>query len=168
MALFGGGAVIVGGILLFNPHAAVRTLALLLGLSLVIGGFLEIAVGWDSGRRAWSIVLGAVLIVGGVLAASWPQATLWTLAVLIGVSLLIHGIARIFVAFAVRAEVPSWGWLALAGALNVVVGIVALVWPQVTVLILSVILGLQVIAFGVIVLFAAFAGSRTPHAPAAA
>ena len=33
MALFGGAAVIVGGVLLFNPFAAVRTLALLLGLS---------------------------------------------------------------------------------------------------------------------------------------
>jgi uncharacterized membrane protein HdeD (DUF308 family) len=165
MVLFGAAAVIVGGVLLVNPFAAVRTLALLLGLSLVIGGFLEMAAGWESGRRVSGSLLGAVLIIGGLLAAFWPEASVWTLAVLTGVSLLVHGIARIVVAFAARAEVPGWGWLALAGAFNVVVGIVALAWPEATVVILSVMLGLQVLAFGVLVLVAAFAGARSHAQP---
>jgi uncharacterized membrane protein HdeD (DUF308 family) len=168
MALFGGAAVIVGGVLLVNPFAAVRTLALLLGLSLVIAGCLEIALGWDSGRRASAMLLGAVLIVGGLLAAFWPEATVWTLAVLTGVSLLVHGLARVVVAFAARAEIPGWGWLALAGAVNIVVGILALAWPEATVLILSVMLGLQVLAFGALVLVAAFSGSRSHAQPSPA
>jgi uncharacterized membrane protein HdeD (DUF308 family) len=168
LALFGGAAVIVGGILLFNPFAAVRTLALLLGLSLVIGGCLEIALGWESGRRVSAIVLGAVLIVGGLLAAFWPEATVWTLAVLTGVSLLVHGLTRMVLAFTARAEVPGWGWLALAGAVNAVIGILALAWPEATVLILSVMLGLQVMGFGVLVLVAAFTGSRSHRQPSPA
>jgi uncharacterized membrane protein HdeD (DUF308 family) len=168
LALFGGAAVIVGGILLFNPFAAVRTLALLLGLSLVIGGCLEIALGWESGRRVSAILLGAVLIVGGLLAAFWPEATVWTLAVLTGVSLLVHGLTRMVLAFTARAEVPGWGWLALAGAVNAVIGILALAWPEATVLILSVMLGLQVMGFGVLVLVAAFTGSRSHRQPSPA
>jgi len=168
MFLFGGAAVVLGVVLLFNPFAAVRTLALLLGLSLVIGGCLEIAAGWESGRRAVAILLGAVLIVGGLLAAFWPEVTVWTLAVLTGVSLLIHGLTRVVVAFAARAEIPGWGWLALAGAVNIVVGIMALAWPEATVLILSVILGLQVLFFGILVLVAAFSGSRSQPAPSPA
>jgi uncharacterized membrane protein HdeD (DUF308 family) len=168
MALFGGAAVIVGGVLLFNPFAAVRTLALLLGLSLVIGGCLEIALGWESGRRTPAILLGAVLIVGGLLAAFWPEATVWTLAVLTGVSLLVHGLVRVVIAVGARAETPGWGWLAVAGAVNIVVGSLALAWPEVTVLILSVMLGLQVLAFGVLVLVAAFSGSRTHARPSPA
>ena len=165
MAVFGGAAVVVGGFLLANPFAAARTLALLLGLALVISGLLELALGWGSDRRASSILLGAVLVVGGLLAAFWPGVTLWTLAVLTGVSLLVHGIGRIAVAFIARAEVPAWGWLALAGAVNIVVGILALAWPEATVLVLSVLLGFQVLIFGVIVLVAAFSGSRsTPSA----
>jgi uncharacterized membrane protein HdeD (DUF308 family) len=166
MAVFGGAAVVVGAVLLFNPFAAARTLALLLGLVLVISGLLEMALGFESHRRASSILLGAVLIVGGLLAAFWPGVTLWTLAVLTGVSLLVHGIGRIALAFVARAEVPAWGWLALAGAVNIVVGILALAWPEVTVLVLSVILGFQVLAFGVIVLVAAFSGSRSTPSPA--
>jgi uncharacterized membrane protein HdeD (DUF308 family) len=168
MAVFGGAAVIVGLVLLFNPFAAVRTLALLLGLSLVIAGCLEVALGWESGRRASAVLLGAVLIVGGLLAAFWPEATVWTLAVLTGVSLLVHGVIRLGVAVIARAEIPGWGWLALAGAVNIVIGLLVLAWPEVTVLILSVILGLQVLAFGVLVLVAAFTGSRSHAHPSPA
>ena len=167
MAVFGGAAVLLGIFLLFNPFAAVRTLALLLGLALIIGGVMEIALGSESGKRASSFVLGAILIVGGHLAAFWPEVTVWTLAVLTGLSLILHGIGRIALAFMARSEVPGWGWLALAGALNVVAGIVALVWPEATVVVLSLILGLQVLFFGVCLLVVAFAGSRSA-APAAA
>jgi uncharacterized membrane protein HdeD (DUF308 family) len=167
MAVFGGAAVLVGIFLLVNPYAAVRTLALLLGLALVISGVMEIALGWETGKRASSSVLGAILVIGGVLAAFWPAVTVWTLALLTGVSLLLHGIGRIALAFMGRSEVSGWGWLALAGALNVVAGIVALVWPEATVLVLSLILGFQVLAFGVCLLVVAFAGARSAE-PAAA
>jgi uncharacterized membrane protein HdeD (DUF308 family) len=157
----GVAALVVGGVLLFNPYAAVRTLALLLGLALFVGGCMEIAFGWDSGRRGSSLVLGAVLAIGGLLVAFWPEATVWTLAVLTGLSLLIHGIGRIVLAFVGRSEIPGWGWLALAGAFNIVFGIAALAWPEATVVVLSLILAIQVLAFGVCLLVAAFLPSRS-------
>ena len=167
MAVFGGAAVLLGIFLLFNPFAAVRTLALLLGLALVISGVMEIGLGWETGKRASSLVLGGILVVGGFLAAFWPEVTVWTLAVLTGVSLILHGTGRIALAFMARGEVPRWGWLAAAGAFNVVAGIVALVWPEATVLVLSLILGIQVLAFGVCLLVVALTGSRSA-APAPA
>jgi len=160
-AVFGVAAVLVGGVLLFNPFAAVRTLALLVGLALVIGGCLEVALGWDSGHRARAIVLGAVLVVGGLLAAFWPGVTVWTLAVLTGLSWIVHGIGRIVVAFAGRAELPGWGWLVVAGALDMLVGILVLAWPEATVLVLSLLLGAQILVFGLLLLVAAFSGSRS-------
>jgi uncharacterized membrane protein HdeD (DUF308 family) len=161
MAVFGVAALVVGGVLLVNPYAAVRTLALLLGLALVIGGCMEIAMGWDSGRRASSLVLGAVLILGGLLAAFWPGVTVWTLAVLTGVSLLVHGVGRLALAFMGRREIPGWGWLALAGAFNVLVGMLALAWPEATVVVLSLILAVQILVFGACLLVAAFLPSSS-------
>lgn len=161
MAVFGAAALVVGGVLLFNPYAAVRTLALVLGLALVISGCMEIALGWDSGRRAPSLVLGAILVVGGVLAAFWPDVTVWTLAILTAVSLLVHGIGRIALAVVGRAEIPGWGWLALAGAFNIVVAIVVLTWPEATVVVLSLILAAQVLIFGACLLVAAFLPYRS-------
>jgi uncharacterized membrane protein HdeD (DUF308 family) len=160
VAVFGIAAVVVGGVLLFNPFAAARTLALLIGLALVIGGCLEVAFSWDSDRRAIAVLPGVLLVVAGLLAAFWPGVTLWTLAVLTGVSLLLQGLVRIALAFAGRSEIPRWGWLAVAGAFNVIVGILALAWPEATVLVLSLLLGVQVLVFGVLLVVAAFAGSR--------
>jgi uncharacterized membrane protein HdeD (DUF308 family) len=156
VAVLGAAAVVVGIVLTLNPAAAVRTLGLLLGLALVIAGCLEIAVSWDAHHRVAGIVLGAVLIVGGLLAAFWPGVTVWTLAVLTGLSLILHGIGRLVLAFVARAEIPGWGWLALAGAANVVVGILALAWPEATVLVLCLLLGIQVVVFGVLLLISAF------------
>jgi uncharacterized membrane protein HdeD (DUF308 family) len=161
--VLGLAALVIGVVLLFDPVAAAHTLALLIGLALVIGGLLEIAVGWDSGRRMASVVLGAVLVIGGILAAVWPGATLFTVAFITGLSLIVHGAVRVGVAIVARHEIPSWGWLALAGAVNVVVGVVAIAWPQATVFVLSFVLGLQIAVFGLLLLCAAFLrpGART-------
>ena len=76
--------------------------------------------------------------------------------------MLIHGIGRVVLAFAARHETRSWGWFALAGALNIVVGILALAWPEATILVLSLMLGFQILIFGVFLLVAAFASGRAP------
>jgi uncharacterized membrane protein HdeD (DUF308 family) len=160
LAVFGVAVVVVGGILLFNPYAAARTLALFIGLALLIGGSLEIAVAWGSDRRGLALIPGVLLVIGGLATAFWPGATLWTLAVLTGLSLVTSGLVRVALAFVGRAEIPGWGWLALAGAFNVLVGILAMAWPEATVLVLSLILGAQIIVFGLFLLVAAFMSSR--------
>jgi uncharacterized membrane protein HdeD (DUF308 family) len=167
IGLLGGAALVIGIVLLFNPVAAARTLALLVGLSLLIGGLLEIAFGWDDHRRRWlSVVLGTVLVVGALVAVFWPGITLLALAWITGLSLIVHGAARVGIAVVERHEIQGWGWVALAGAVNVVVGILAIAWPEATVLVLSVILGAQIALFGVLLLVAAFASSRSGAAAA--
>ena len=49
----------------------------------------------------------------------------------------------------------------MAWAFNILVGIIALAWPEATVLVLSLLLGAQIIVFGLVLLIAAFTGSRT-------
>ena len=169
VGLLGVATLVVGVVLLFNPVAAARSLALLVGLAFVIGGMLEIAVGWDAEkRRGASFVLGAILVIGGVLAAVWPGVTLFTLALITGLSLIVHGAARVGLAVVGREEIPGWGWLVLAGAVNVVIGVLAIAWPEATVLVLCLILGAQVAVFGLLLLVAAFwhtgARATTPAA----
>lgn len=164
VGLLGLATLVIGVVLLFNPVAAARTLALLLGLAFVVGGLLEIAVGWDAEKRRWaSFALGAVLVIGGVLAVVWPGVTLLTLAWITGLSLIVHGAARVGLAVVARHETSSWGWLALAGAVNLLIGVVAIAWPQATVLVLSLVLGAQVTVFGVLLLVAAFLHPGSPE-----
>jgi uncharacterized membrane protein HdeD (DUF308 family) len=157
VGLLGLAVVGLGIVLLLNPVAAARSLALLLGLALVVGGLLEMAAGWDRERyRAGSLVLGGVLVVGGVLAAVWPGMTLWTLVLITGLSLIVHGAGRVGLAVVGRDEIPGWGWLVALGAVNVLVGVLAIVWPQATVLVLCILFGLQVTFLGLTLVVAAF------------
>jgi uncharacterized membrane protein HdeD (DUF308 family) len=166
IGLLGLAALVIGVVLLFNPVAAAHTLALLIGLAFVIGGLLELAVGWGSAHRWRAILLGAVLVIGGVLAAAWPGPTLFTVALITGLSLIVHGALRVGVAVAARSEIPGWGWLVLAGAVNVIVGVLAIAWPQATVFVLSVVLGLQIAVFGLALLAAAFVHPSDRTGPA--
>jgi uncharacterized membrane protein HdeD (DUF308 family) len=157
IGLLGLAALVVGVVLLFNPVAAARTLALLLAVSFVVGGLLEMAVGWDSQHGRWaSFILGGILVVGGVLVLAWPGVTLLALAWITGLSLVVHGALRVGVAVLYRHETRSWGWLALAGAVNMLIGVLAIAWPEATVYVLSLILGVQIAAFGLLLLVAAF------------
>jgi uncharacterized membrane protein HdeD (DUF308 family) len=156
VGVLGAATLVIGVVLLFNPAAAAHALALMIGAALVLGGLLELAVGWNAGHRGSAVVLGAVLAIGGVLAAVWPKPTLFTIAVVIGLSLIVHGGVRVGVALLGREELPGWGWLVLAGAVNVVVGVIVIAWPQATVLVLSLILGAQIAAFGLLLVVSAF------------
>lgn len=165
--LLGVGAVVVGLFLLFHPYSAARTLAVLIGLALIVGGLLEMTGGWLApAERRWSAVVeGLVLVIGGVLAAFWPHVTLAVLAVLTGVVLILHGVGRLAFAWLMRGEVPGTGWLVAAGVLNVAVGVLAIVWPKATVLVLSVLFGIQILLFGLVLTAAALLIPRADHAP---
>lgn len=142
----GAVAVVVGALLLLDLFAAVATVALLAALGLVITGVGELMT---AGRyhNVLGMVAGVILVVGGVAAAVWPGITLWVLAVLAGIALVVSGVARIWGALALRVE--GWGWLFVGGLFSVAIGILALAWPDATILALGILLGLRMIMFGV-------------------
>jgi uncharacterized membrane protein HdeD (DUF308 family) len=142
----GAVSAVLGAILMLDLFAAVTTLALLAAFGLIVTGIGELMTAGRY-RSTLGIVAGAVLVVGGVLAAAWPDITLWVLAVVTGIGLLISGVARIMGALSLRVE--GWGWLLFAGVLSVIVGLVALAWPGATVLVLGLLLGLRMLFFGI-------------------
>jgi uncharacterized membrane protein HdeD (DUF308 family) len=137
---------VVGLLLVFDLFAAVTTLALLVALGLVVTGVGEL-MSAGRYRSVLGIVAGVVLVVGGLLAAVWPDITLWALAFVVGIDLVISGVARIMGAVQLRVE--GWGWLLFGGVLSLVVGVLALVWPGATILVLGVLLGLRMLFFGI-------------------
>ena len=144
--LLGVVSAVVGLLLLLDLFAAVTTLALLVALGLVVTGIGEL-MSAGRYRSVLGVVAGVVLVVGGVLAAVWPDITLWALAFVVGIDLVISGVARIMGAVQLRVE--GWGWLLFGGVLSVVIGILALVWPDATILVLGVLLGLRMLFFGI-------------------
>lgn len=142
----GAVSAVLGIVLMFDLFAAVTTLALLVALGLVVTGVGELMTAGRY-RSTLGYVAGGVLVVGGILAAVWPDITLWILAVIVGVDFVISGIARIMGALSLRVE--GWGWLLFGGVLSVVVGVLALVWPGATILVLGLLLGIRMLLFGI-------------------
>lgn len=144
--LLGVAAVALGLLLVLDLFTAVRTLALLVAFGLMVTGLGEL-ISAGRYRSTLGIVAGAVLFLAGVLAAVWPGITLWVLAVVTGVALIISGAVRIVGALALRVE--GWGWLLVGGLLSEVVGFLAIAWPDVTVLALGLLLGIRMALFGI-------------------
>jgi uncharacterized membrane protein HdeD (DUF308 family) len=143
--IVGIASVVLGAILLFDLVVAVRTLALFIAFGLIFSGVEEL-LGFSRYRRAWSVAAGILLIVAGFVAMFWPGITLWALAVITGLGLIVSGAIRVTAALIDRPA--GWGWLLAGGLVSLVVGGMALVWPDVTVLALALLLGIRMIVFG--------------------
>ena len=100
--------------------------------------------------RWWVLLLrGIAAIVFGVLAFIWPGITLVTLVLLFGVFALIDGAIALGAAFSGSAKpVPTW-WLILVGVLGIAAGIMMLLWPGMSAILLVLFIGGWAVAHGI-------------------
>lgn len=143
--MLGIASVVIGLALLLDLAAAVTTLALLVALGFFASGLGEL-FGAGRYRTAWSVVSGFIMVAAGVIAVVWPDVTLWALAVITGIGLLVTGGLRLGAALADRPD--GWGWLGLSGAFSLGVGVMALIWPGATILVLALLFGIRLVLFG--------------------
>ena len=93
--------------MLVLPLAGMVTLTLVLAFYIVVSGIFELVV-FARLRRlrgaVWFLVDGLVsLLLAGLIFFHWPWSSLWFIGTLVGISLLLSGIARITVPLSLRA-----------------------------------------------------------------
>jgi uncharacterized membrane protein HdeD (DUF308 family) len=161
--LLGLALIVIGILLLVNTNAAAFTLALLIAFGLFLAG-IDSLVEAQRHRVRWpSYVMAVIWIVIGVIAVAWPDVTLWALAVTVGVGLLIAGVTEAWLAVMMHRTLPSWGLWMIAGVLSAVAGVLCILWPDATVLVLAVLLGLWVIFRGIVTVLFALALHQIRH-----
>jgi uncharacterized membrane protein HdeD (DUF308 family) len=101
------------------------------------------------------IVRGVVAIVIGIIAAVWPGVTILALVLLFAVYAFTDAVFEGARAFAGQRVWPVLGHLLLA-LIDVAAGLVAVVWPAPTALVLTLIVGIWAIATGMFGITAAF------------
>ncbi|WP_197522985.1 HdeD family acid-resistance protein [Actinokineospora pegani] len=107
--------------------------------------------------RWWVVaVLGFLVALLGVLLLADIAVAVESLALLVAIGLLVDGVAEIATAGRHRTPWPSY----VVGVVWVVVGVLALVWPGLTVLALAVFTGLGLAVGGVVQVGAGIAGRR--------
>lgn len=105
----------------------------------------------DSLARNWWLLLlrGALAVLFGILTFAWPGLTLLTLVILYGAFAFADGVVAIVAAIKGGSPAPRW-WLALLGIFGIAAGILTVLWPQITGLILLFFIAGWAIATGIL------------------
>jgi uncharacterized membrane protein HdeD (DUF308 family) len=107
-AVLGVITAIAGVILIRHPTHAVVAIALLFGLWLIAAGILRLfSVFAGPGRGLWSALLAVLELVAGIVIVSSPNIGVSTLALLIGLALVIRGVGACLAAWMFRTLAHS-------------------------------------------------------------
>ena len=102
------------------------------------------------------MVRGLVSIAAGVLAFVWPGLTIAALVMLFGIYSLIDGVTNLFLGVKKRSAASSSSWhMVVQGIVGVVAGVLTLIWPGVTAVVLLTLIGIWAIVTGAFEIFAA-------------
>jgi len=188
--LLGLVCVAIGLFLVVRPLASLDTLTLTIGVGLVVSGLadvvalpnrLEIRTGSRDGApsatrpgddpasgramRAANVAVAIGWVVLGVVILVWRGVGLTALVWLVGAALVVSGLARI--ATSVRTPRPGGERAAsvLLGIASLIVGVLALAWPDVTMLVVAVGFGARTVWFGLVHLGTAVRPRRSEPSP---
>jgi uncharacterized membrane protein HdeD (DUF308 family) len=94
-------ALIAGTSLFLRPLRNIPALIIVLSVFWVVGGLVE-AIGSIVDRGpgwGWGLVSGLLSVVAGILVISWPEITLFVIAITAGIWMIVLGVVRIVAAF---------------------------------------------------------------------
>lgn len=149
--------VLLGVTLVTRPFQSLAVLVVLVTAGLILAGLSELADRADVVDQRSATVAGIAWIVLGVAVLLWPGLSLRALAVIVGVALVVKGLAR--VGSVLRGGTDERAAALLLGAASAILGVVALLWPDVTLLVVAVVFGVQLVGFGLARLWGALRGS---------
>jgi uncharacterized membrane protein HdeD (DUF308 family)/acetyl esterase/lipase len=155
--VIGAAAVLVGVALTLRPFASLDALTLYIGASLLLSGAGELFTAREEASPGGRAV-GALLVVTGLVAALAPNLTVRATAIVVGIGMVLSGAARLIAGWRNAADER---YSAIVGGLaTVVFGVLALAWPDVTILVVALLVGPVAIIFGVRQMVRALRGSR--------
>ena len=157
---FGVITLVVGIAVLAWPGRTLVVVAVLLGIQLIVAGIFRFVAAFASddltgGARVLLALLGVLSLIIGLYAVRHVLVTVLALALLLGIFWIVNGAVELFRVLSDR-EMNHRGWIALAAALSIASGIVVLVYPGISLLVLAVILGIWLVVFGVMEVLLAF------------
>ena len=143
---------IAGAVALSSVALATVVSVFLVGVMMLVSGVAEVINAFQVkswGKFVLWLLLGALYIIAGILTFENPLLTAKLLTLLLGISLLASGIAKIVLGFSMKAG-SSWGVVVLAGVITLLVGLIILAqWPWGSLYILGIFLAVDLIFTGV-------------------
>jgi uncharacterized membrane protein HdeD (DUF308 family) len=105
----------------------------------------------------WALAIRGVLgIAFGIIAFLVPAATMLSLVLLFAAYALVDGVFAIVAAVRAARRHERWGLLVLEGVVGIVAGVLAVLWPGLTVIAFVLLVAAWALVSGVLMLAAAF------------
>ena len=138
-------SVVAGGILVAKPSHSLATLAVVMGIFLLIDGIIELvmSLGHSEANRALAAIVGVLTIIIGILLIRHPTGAVSAIGLIIGIWLVAAGVTRLL------RTIATGGLLRLAIAvLEIVVGVVVVSDPRIGYATLAILVGIWLIVNG--------------------
>jgi uncharacterized membrane protein HdeD (DUF308 family) len=157
LALLGVLSIGFGLLLIFWPDVTIVTITSIVGLFMIITGVVRffVAVFDTVSNERWLMVFSGIIgVVLGVIVMKNPEFTIKVIVLVTAIFWLIYGMIDVFRGIT-NASLPDRGVRVTFGAFSALFGVVILVWPEVTVGVFVVLMGLYTVFFGLIEIVAA-------------
>jgi uncharacterized membrane protein HdeD (DUF308 family) len=144
----------LGAAVLIWPGQSILVAAVLFGVYLLVSGIGQtiaaFTVDVPGGSRVLLFISGVLSVVLGVFAFRDfnDGAAVWLLATWIGVGFIVQGVAETVLVIR-HKELPDRGWYIFLGVLTVLAGMVVLVWPIDSIVVLAIVAGAWLVVIGI-------------------
>ena len=144
---------VLGVAVLIWPGDSIVVASVVFGVYLLVSGVTQaiaaFTVNMSTGSRVMFFISGALSVVLGYLAFRDFNngAVVWMLATWIGVGFIMQGVVATVLAIDVPV-LPERGWYVFVGILTVIAGVVTLVWPISSIVVLAITAGVWLVVIG--------------------
>lgn len=118
---------IVGLLAMGSPLVAGLSVAMLVGIMLILGGIGQLIFSVQTGNGVFAILVSVLAFVAGIYMLASPAVALTTLTVVLAAYLVVSGIFEILMALQIK-PIKGWGWVLFSGVLSLVLG--GMIWSQ--------------------------------------
>ena len=155
----------VGVVALVWPGKTVIVVAIVFAIWLIVSGIFSLvrgfAHGLTGGMRALFIITGILSLVLGIFAIRGEFQELYIVSLFIGIGFLFRGFASLFLGFESK---EGRGSNIFFGIVMIIGGVVVLVWPGISLVTLTWVVGIWLIIIGIYEIIAAFSVKRMARA----
>jgi uncharacterized membrane protein HdeD (DUF308 family) len=159
--VFGVLAAIAGILLIFWPDISLVTLAVLLGIFLLVDGAFDVvaAIFGKGEGRVLLAILGVLSFIAGVILVKHPFTGLVALVIIVGAWFIVSGVVRFVAAFSDR---EYRGTNIAIGVLDIVAGVIVLAWPDLGLKTMAILAGIVLVIRGIAFIYGGWMIRKLP------
>lgn len=154
---------VIGVFLIVTPGDSISVVAKIAGVLIAVVGLAEAFEAVTSHRKGsyWGLLLlrGVINVAVGALLLFWPEPTVTVLVWVFGLDLLVTGVVALIASRSVPKE-KGRSTLVFRAAVGILFGLVVMAWPDKTLRIVALLIGLQLVLLGLILVFSGWQLSR--------